>query len=399
MKKALHIWRYYGTRTQSWLYRMLRNTQRYTPWLLLHHHWPQPGENTEFPWPAEQVIFFPRHAAVLRFLAKLWPMLQTRTTNVLGMLDARYIAKLCNTANYKIIHIHFGWTACTFLGATRNLGAPTLVSFYGKDLFVRSQRYEARLRQLLRISRLHFHVTSRALEQAALELGAPAEGLSVVPVGIDLSIFPELGQVEQRLYARSTVFPVRILSVGRLIEVKAQDQLPAVAKILAERGIPFQWTIIGDGPLRPALEQRIRELNLEENFRLLGSLPFSRVLAELYESDILVLNAIVDREGDRESLGVNLMEAGAVGLPAVSCRLGGIPEVVHHGETGLLVPPGDLPAMADAIACLARDSGLRRQMGMAAARHVRANFDARKLSAAIEELYDRMTAAASRSPS
>ena len=105
----------------------------------------------------------------------------------------------------------------------------------------------------------------------------------------------------------------------------------------------------------------------------------------------MVHNARIDSQGDHESLGVSLMEGGAMGLPVVSCRIGGIPEVVKDGETGFLVDSGDTEAMAERITRLAGDVSLRRRMGEAAMTHVRTVFDSRRLASQMEALYDRWT--------
>jgi len=129
-------------------------------------------------------------------------------------------------------------------------------------------------------------------------------------------------------------------------------------------------------------------MNLGDRFVVKGSLPFAAVSDLLWTSDIMVHNAMVNPGGGREALGVTLMEAGAVGLPVVSCRVGGIPEVVIDNETGFLVESGDLDAMADKVVLLVKKSDLRCQMGIAAMRHVRKSFDSNLLAAKLENLYD-----------
>ncbi|MCX7591590.1 MAG: glycosyltransferase, partial [Kiritimatiellae bacterium] len=274
MKKVLHVWRYYGTRTQSWLYRMLRAMQRHTPWLLLQRHWPLPTEEGEFPWPHERLVFFPHRHFPVRLASKLVPALRSGTVNVLGTLDVRFIRNLCRNSGFGLIHIHFGWTACTFLTPRPNLGVPVLVSLYGKDLFVRPGGYGQRLQRLLRQPDLHFHVTSQALAHTALELGARSERVTVIPVGVDLSPFPSPAEVEALHAQTRRSATLKLVSVGRLIECRAQDRLAEVGRMLSDKDIRFIWTIIGDGPLRPVLERRISDLNLTESFVLLGSQPF-----------------------------------------------------------------------------------------------------------------------------
>jgi glycosyltransferase involved in cell wall biosynthesis len=112
----------------------------------------------------------------------------------------------------------------------------------------------------------------------------------------------------------------------------------------------------------------------------------------LWESDIMVHNAIVAPSGEREALGVVLIEAGAMGLPVVSCRVGGIPEAVADGDTGLLADEGDLAGLAERVAMLASDPGLRHKMGLAAMRRARREFDSAFLATKLETVYDRILA-------
>lgn len=388
--KSLHIWRYYGTRTQSWLYRMLRGLKQCRPVLLLRKHWLESDRLKEFPWPERDMRFLPQRPVLSKLAGKLDPCLRARTLNVLNSFDARFIRSLCHENHFDVIHIHFGWTACTFLGATADLGAPIVVSLYGHDLFEAKGKYQRRLQQLLRSPDLHVHVTSEALKTNAVKMGANPRNVFVVPVGIALDQFPSEEQIRRLRSDRRDAQRIRIVTVGRLIEFKAPQALPRVARRLLDEGLNFEWVMAGDGPLRREVERECERHGVSECFRLTGSIPFDKVRELLVMSDIMVHNAVVDERGGRESLGVSLMEGGACGLPVVSCRIGGIPEVVRAGETGYLVDSADHETMADRVARLVRDDELRAKMGRAAMSHVRQTFDSNRLAAQVEELYARI---------
>lgn len=388
-RRALHVWSRFGARSEVWLYRQLRHMGRYTPYVLTRRRQYQRRHRGEFPWPPERLFFLPNKWNPIRWPGRAAAVLRSRTFHVLDSSDTRFIRRLCREHNLDVVHIHFGWTATAALEALPKLDAPAVVSFYGSDVFRAAGRHRKRLPGLLRLP-IHFIVTSRATREALLSTGAREDSVSVVPVGIDPNEFPPMDTMTQRRRDRQDP-PLRILSVGRLIDVKAPHLLPHVARLLLDGGLEFEWTLVGDGPLGPQVAENIRKLGVAGCFRATGALPFEKVRCLMAKADLMVHNAVVAPDGGREALGVALIEAQAMGLPVVSCRVGGIPEVVADGETGRLVEEGDLDGLAGEILVLARDGDLRLAMGTAAMRRARTVFDSARLAAATEELYDELT--------
>jgi glycosyltransferase involved in cell wall biosynthesis len=144
--------------------------------------------------------------------------------------------------------------------------------------------------------------------------------------------------------------------VGRLTEQKALSvALAAIAEVEGAR-----LTLVGDGPERASLERRARELELEDRVRFLGSLPRNDALRYLAGARAAVLSSAW------ENLPHAAVEALAVGTPVVSTRVGGVPEVVRDGENGLLVPAGDVAALANAIRALLEDDALHDRLAAGA---------------------------------
>ena len=232
-----------------------------------------------------------------------------------------------------------------------------------------------------------FVAISETVRERLQALGAPQDRITVIPVGLVPSDFPPEEEVANRR-RREVTGDLGIVTVCRLVEFKAPDILPRLARMLADRGVRFRWTLIGDGRLRDDVRRNIDRYRVGDRFVMAGSQPFGAVLSYLAEADLMVHNAVVAPDGSRESLGVALMEAGAIGLPVVSCRVGGIPEVVVNGETGLLREEGDLEGLVESVVRLSEDGDLRREMGLAAMRRVRRVFDSRRLASVMEDLYD-----------
>jgi glycosyltransferase involved in cell wall biosynthesis len=171
-----------------------------------------------------------------------------------------------------------------------------------------------------------------------------------------------------------------VVSVGALVENKGHRVLiDAFRQAVASRP-ELKLLIVGDGPLRPELERQAAELELRSHIGFTGCL--ADVHTVLCQSDMVIQPTL-----HREALSLSLIEAAQHGLPAVASRLGGIPEVVAHDRTGLLVPPGDPVALAGAILTLADDPCLRARLGGAARSEYERRFRAEQMVAEIEALY------------
>ncbi len=175
--------------------------------------------------------------------------------------------------------------------------------------------------------------------------------------------------------------PVRLLSVGRLVESKGFRYLLEACRLLCDRGVDVVCDVIG-GPQDPdetvtwiELRRRHAELHLESVVRFAGAMPFSSVLTAYRGADIVVLPCVRARDGSHDVTPSTLIEAMAMRLPVVSTTIGGIPELVDHGTDGLLVPPNHADALAAALERLAGDPALRRRLGEAGRRKVEARFD------------------------
>jgi len=169
-------------------------------------------------------------------------------------------------------------------------------------------------------------------------------------------------------------------TVGRLVPIKGHSWLlRAVLRVLAE--FPQACVVlIGDGPLLGELQELASELGISPHVVFLGTRhDIPECLASL---DLFVLPSL------NEGMGRALVEAMAVGCPVVATRVGGIPDIVADGTTGLLVPPRDERALAEAILTLLRDRSRRAAYGEAARRHVDGRFDVETMVRNVERLYD-----------
>jgi glycosyltransferase involved in cell wall biosynthesis len=174
-------------------------------------------------------------------------------------------------------------------------------------------------------------------------------------------------------------------SVGALVANKGHHVLIDAMRMLVCEHPALRLLIVGDGPLRSELEDKVRRFNLSENVKFSGIVEDVHPGLDL--ADIFVLPTQY-----REGLSLAILEAMQHGLPVISTWIGGIPEAVEHNRSGLLVRPGDARALKDAIVNLVADAPLRRSMGEAGKKRFEERFTAARMISQIDALYTSITA-------
>ncbi len=211
-----------------------------------------------------------------------------------------------------------------------------------------------------------FVTASEAIRAILLEDGIAPDRVVTVHDGIDVTRAAETEAMDVRA---EYWFPPHSLIVGNiaaLVPHKGQKFLIDAAAIVVRELPEARFLVLGEGELHDALEHQIRHLHIGQHVVLAGFR--ADALRALKGLDLFVMSSVT------EGLGSSLLDAMAAGRPVVATRAGGIPEVVVHGQTGLLVPPRDAPALARAIVELLRDPARRRRMAEAGLARVTARF-------------------------
>jgi sugar transferase (PEP-CTERM/EpsH1 system associated) len=223
-------------------------------------------------------------------------------------------------------------------------------------------------------------VSQAIADYARQVIGLPGEKLVVIPNGIDLDKFTNLPSKNQaRLRFHLPEGQVIIGAIGRPRPVKGYAILLQAFIQIANERPQTHLVFVGDGPDKKALAAKAAEAGLIECVTFLGDQADIPGLLPAF--DILAMPSV------NEGLGIVALEAMAAGLPVMGTRVGGIPEVVVEGETGLLVPPSDAPALTEALLGLIDDSGLRRRFGEAGRRYVCDHFSEQNVRLKTENLY------------
>lgn len=360
----------FGERSESWLYRQLVASARYR-YVVCAQAYVNRAE-----YPHEQVLAPTVRLEQWRNRLRRWCGRPARNWVV---ARRRAFGGMLAGAGIKLVQAHFGWTGYEAWELVRDDPRPYVVWLYGSDVFRRGRGREDTLPFLAK-TRAWFACTSRALRAEAIALGCRPERVAV--------IYPGIAIPEYRGKSRGDEKSLRIISAGRLVDFKNPLGLVEVARRLKEQGVEFGWKHFGDGTLREAMREAIGAAGLGEVFELRGEVANAELLSAMRGADAMVHQAQIAKDGGRESFGVVLVEAAAAGLPVVSCRVGGIPEIIMDQRTGFLVEPGAQAEMAQRVALLARNRELLAAMGEAAHEHARRTFEEKKQRRALESYYD-----------
>jgi glycosyltransferase involved in cell wall biosynthesis len=266
------------------------------------------------------------------------------------------------------VHCHFAnHPALAGYAIHRLTGTPYSFTAHGSDLHVDRTMLGEKVREASFVAAVSGY--NRAMIVDSCDPDISTDHVHVLHCGVDTDVFAP------RPSDRPDSGVLRIVSIGTLHEVKGQRYLLEACAELRERGIVVSCVVVGDGPDRPTLESLCRQLGLGGSVELVGRRTRAEIAAHVADADVLVAPSVPTSGGKREGIPVVLMEAMSAGLPVVSSRISGIPELVHDGVNGLLTEPFDTSQIADALERLARDPALRDRLGTAARATVLAEFD------------------------
>lgn len=285
--------------------------------------------------------------------------------------------------DFDVIHCHFGPNGLRAVRrrAVGTLRGPIVTSFHGYDANQLPRQHGLQMYEELFRSGELLTVGSAFMRERLLSLGAPAERIEYLPMGVDLTRF----RFEVR--RPSADGTLRILTIARLVEVKGLEYALHAIALVKEQIPGVRYRIVGDGPLRAALEARAAELGLSGIVEFRGAVPHEEAARLYQEAQLFLLPSIVTASGEEENQPVVLAEAQACGLPVIATGIGGIPESIRDGVSGILVQPRDPEGLAAAIRWLAAQPEAWSTMGRAGREHVEQGYDLNRLNDRLVEIY------------
>jgi glycosyltransferase involved in cell wall biosynthesis len=293
---------------------------------------------------------------------------------------AARVARILLREDCRHLHVHFAHIPTDIAMYAAGISAvPFSFTAHANDLFERGWLLEKK------VQRARFAVTiSEYNRQLIKKRGGAEHKIHVIRCGVDHMAFA----------ARSSRAENPIPKIGtlsRLVEKKGIDDLIRACKILRDRNIAFRFEIAGDGPLLAELQQLADDGDLSAQVHFKGPLSHAQVPQWLQSLDVFALACKKDRNGDMDGIPVVLMEAMLAGIPVISTRISGIPELIEDGRSGLLAEPASSEHLAGAIARLLSDETLYSDLRKNAIAMVQTEFDLSNNVARLNELFKEVT--------
>jgi colanic acid/amylovoran biosynthesis glycosyltransferase len=279
-----------------------------------------------------------------------------RRTDFLRLYQAVYVGLRLQDLGIDHVHAHFaGMAARTAFWVAKFFPITFSFTAHANDIFA-PRNFEIGLEKLIQTARLIITETDYSEKFLRERFPEHADRIHRIYNGLNLA---EFGR------ANFSSDPPLIIAIGRLIPKKGFVNLIRACGLLVEHRIPFRCEIFGEGPLENQLGAQIEDLSLQERVQLLGAKPQHDLREHLARANVFVMPSVAEAEGGMDNLPTVIMEAMAAGLPVVSTRIGGIPEMVVENETGFLVQPEDAMALVGAIEKVTNDRSLGQRLGQA----------------------------------
>jgi glycosyltransferase involved in cell wall biosynthesis len=292
--------------------------------------------------------------------------------------QAILLARAVRERGIDHLHAHFATDATAVARlAARLAGVPYTFTAHAKDIYHEEVR-DQDLRRKLRDAAAVVTVSDYNVRHLRERFGPEAAVVRRVYNGLDLSEFP---------YRAPAARPPVIVGVGRLVDKKGFHVLIDACAELDRRGRSYRCDIVGDGVLRPDLEAQIADRGVGNRVRLLGAQARDAVREHIHGAAVMAAPCVISPTGNRDGMPTVLLEAMALGTPCVSTDVTGIPELVRHGETGLLAKQGDPGSLAASLERLLDDGPLRVALAERARRLVEAEYDIRTSTQRLREIF------------
>ena len=293
---------------------------------------------------------------------------------------AASLARQLQANGCEHLHVHFAHIPTDIGMYASSLSAvPFSVTAHANDIYERGWLLNEK------VERSAFFATISEFNKHYLEdKGVDASKMCIVRCGVEPNLFSKRTAV---LEHKKT----RIGAIGRLVEKKGFDTLIKAVAILKAQGETIELQLAGDGPLFQQLQALALSLDLSpQDITFMGAIAHAEVASFIKSLDAFVLPCKQDEQGDVDGIPVVLMEAMLSGVPVVSTKLSGIPELVVHKETGLLVSPDSEDQLAETILMLINSPVLKNQMIECAASKVKRDFSLEHNASKLKDMFNRV---------
>lgn len=292
--------------------------------------------------------------------------------------QALQVAEAVEHEGITHLHAHFGSVATTVARlVSLTTGVPYTFTAHAKDIF-HDDVDAGDLREKLADAAACVTVSDFNVGHLEEVRGDGRGRIQRIYNGLHLDRFP---------YSDPTDRPPTVIAVGRLVEKKGFADLVVAIGMLRDAGRDVRCLIVGTGPLEETLRGQVSDTGLDSAVTLTGALPQHRVVEIVRSSAVMVAPCVVGADGNRDGMPTVLLESMAIGTPCVATPVTGVPELIQHGRTGLLVDEHDPAGLADAIGELLDDATRRAELATEARRTIEAEFDVVRQSRRLREVF------------
>jgi colanic acid/amylovoran biosynthesis glycosyltransferase len=294
------------------------------------------------------------------------------------------------TKETALLHAQFGKNGYVAWPIARSTGLPFLTTFHGFDATfsgnpanvpgINQRLFFWRGRAAMARAGLNCIAVSDYIRRRLIELGFSENRVLRHYIGIDPDLFaPSVDVVRVRH---------RVVCVARFVEYKGHRFILDALAQLRKSGIPIEFIMVGDGPLRSEIERSARKRI--EKVQVIDNQSQQEIVSLLQSAKLYIHGSYQTPDGHAEALGLSVLEAQAVGTPVVAFDSGGVGEAVLNGKSGYLAAEKSSTSMAEMVGALLSDDDQWRSFSQSGIRFVRSNFDIRKCTVELEDTYDRV---------
>jgi colanic acid/amylovoran biosynthesis glycosyltransferase len=372
---VLHYNSRYLPLTENWIYSILRHHRTFDPVFITRK--------------TQHLNLFPLEKIFsLDHLNQAAQVLQLIYSKLVGYIPFFY--SVCNASGASVLHVHFGYQGIKLLGLKRKAGLPMVCSFYGDDAY----HYPLKPGVINKYRKLFAEadrilVLGPAMKSYLVGLGCPEEKIRIHHLGIDtraIACKPRHQKPNE---------PVRFMTSCSLLPKKGVGLALQALAGLKDR-YAFTLDLVGDGPLRQSLQELAVACGLADRLTWHGYRPYSFVIEQMYECDVLIQASLTTADNRKEGTPVAIMDAMATGMAVVATRHSDIPEIVEEGVTGLLAEENDVEGLRKCFQQILENPELIEKFGLRGREKVEREFNVEALTGQLEmhyrELIDRQAA-------
>jgi len=305
---------------------------------------------------------------------KFWIKIKGESIKNLFFIKPFQIAYYNIFRSVDVFHIQFA-IAGLELADMKTIGLITskfIVTLHGHDVHFKNQiellKKKSTYQKLFQVTN-YTTINTNYLKKKAIEMGCVNDKIITIPMGVDVSFFND--DNAKKAPEKSTI---KLISIGRLIEIKGFQFAIQAIKSLVESGFNLNYTIVGEGQMENELHELVNSLELNHAIEFAGRRNQTEIKNLLKENHLFLMCSVTDKTSRAEAQGVVTAEAQAMGLPVVAFNCGGVPYTIQDGKTGFLVKEKDVLAYKDAIISIVNNSENYSNMSKAARELVESEF-------------------------